>query len=399
MKTLYIDCNMGAAGDMLMSALLELHPNPDEFISRMNALGIPHVQFDKSPSVKCGITGTHINITVDGQHENEHIHDHGHSHHHHTGMHEIEHIISEIDIPENVRTDIMAVYNLIAEAESHAHGCEINQIHFHEVGSMDAVADITGVCMLIHELKIDKIIASPIHVGCGHVKCAHGILSVPAPATAYILRNIPIYGGSIHSELCTPTGAALLAHFADEFGSMPIMRVSKIGYGMGTKDFETANCVRVMLGDIQSDENKILELKCNIDDMTAEEIGFATKQLMKAGALDVFTVPIGMKKNRPATLITCICRPADKETMVKAIFKHTSTIGIRQSVCERYVLDRTEDTVKTAYGDVCVKRASGYGIKRVKAEYNDAAEIADRLGCSIHEARQLIEKEAQNSEQ
>ena len=405
MKTLYIECNMGAAGDMLMSALLELHPNAEEFLNRLNKLGIPNVTVSKTASVKCGITGTHIDVNVNGEHEDEHMHDHHdhhhdhHHHHHHTGMHEIEHIIEQFDIPEKVRTDILAVYHLIAEAESHAHGCEIEQIHFHEVGQMDAVADITGVCMLINELGVDKIIASPIHVGCGQVQCAHGILPVPAPATAYILKDIPIYGGNVQGELCTPTGAALLAHFADEFGNMPVMRVSKIGYGMGAKDFETANCVRVMLGETESEAQQVLELKCNIDDMTAEEIGYATEQLLKLGAVDVFTVPIGMKKNRPGTLLSCICKTSDKETMVNAIFRYTSTIGIRQNICERYILDRTENTVKTKYGDVRVKQSEGYGVKRVKAEYDNVARIADELGISINETRRLIGEELEKNEQ
>ena len=348
MKTLYIECNMGAAGDMLMSALLELHPNAEEFLNRLNKLGIPNVTVSKTASVKCGITGTHIDVNVNGEHEDEHMHDHHdhhhdhHHHHHHTGMHEIEHIIEHFDIPEKVRTDILAVYHLIAEAESHAHGCEIEQIHFHEVGQMDAVADITGVCMLINELGVDKIIASPIHVGCGQVQCAHGILPVPAPATAYILKDIPIYGGNVQGELCTPTGAALLAHFADEFGNMPVMRVSKIGYGMGAKDFETANCVRVMLGETESEAQQVLELKCNIDDMTAEEIGYATEQLLKLGAVDVFTVPIGMKRTARELCFRVYVKLRTKETMVNAIFRYTSTIGIRQNICERYILDRTE---------------------------------------------------------
>ena len=367
MKTLYIECNMGAAGDMLMSALLELHPNAEEFLNRLNKLGIPNVTVSKTASVKCGITGTHIDVNVNGEHEDEHMHDHHdhhhdhHHHHHHTGMHEIEHIIEHFDIPEKVRTDILAVYHLIAE--------------------------------------VDKIIASPIHVGCGQVQCAHGILPVPAPATAYILKDIPIYGGNVQGELCTPTGAALLAHFADEFGNMPVMRVSKIGYGMGAKDFETANCVRVMLGETESEAQQVLELKCNIDDMTAEEIGYATEQLLKLGAVDVFTVPIGMKKNRPGTLLSCICKTSDKETMVNAIFRYTSTIGIRQNICERYILDRTENTVKTKYGDVRVKQSEGYGVKRVKAEYDNVARIADELGISINETRRLIGEELEKNEQ
>ncbi len=397
MKTLYIDCNMGAAGDMLMSALLELHPDADGFLNGLNTLGIPNVTVSRLPSVKCGITGTHIDVGINGVHEDEHMHEH--HHHHHTGMHEIEHIIKHFDIPENVRADILSVYHLIAEAESHAHGCEVEQIHFHEVGQMDAVADITGVCMLMHELNIDKVVASPVRVGFGQVRCAHGTLPVPAPATAYILKDIPIYGGNIQGELCTPTGAALLAHFADEFGDMPVMRVSKIGYGMGTKDFDTANCIRVMLGEAENESRQVLELKCNIDDMSAEEIGYATSQLMKSGAIDVFTVPIGMKKNRPGTLLSCICKKTDKETMVNAIFRYTSTIGIRQNICERYVLDRTETTVKTKYGDVRIKQSEGYGIKRAKIEYDDIAKISEELGISASEARRLIAEGLEKNEQ
>lgn len=402
MRILYIDCNMGAAGDMLMSALLELHPDADGFLERLNALGIPNVKISKNKSVKCGITGTHVDVSVGGEQEDEHMHEHhGHHHehhHHHTGMHEIEHIISHFDLPEGVRTDILAVYHLIAEAESHAHGCEIDQIHFHEVGAMDAVADVTGVCMLMHELGIDKVIASPVHVGCGQVKCAHGILPVPAPATAYILKDIPIYGGGIQGELCTPTGAALLAHFVNEFSDMPVMRVSKIGYGMGTKDFETANCLRVMIGEGEEEKNQVLELKCNIDDMTAEEIAFAEEQLRKTGALEVFDVPVNMKKNRLGTLIYCICKPSDKDNIVKAIFRYTSTIGVRQNVCERYVLDRTESVIETKYGSVRVKSVEGYGVKRAKTEYDDVVKIAEMLGVSVREARALVEKELENNE-
>lgn len=402
MRILYIDCNMGAAGDMLMSALLELHPDADGFLERLNALGIPNVKISKNKSVKCGITGTHVDVSVGGEQEDEHMHEHhGHHHehhHHHTGMHEIEHIISHFDLPQRVRADILAVYHLIAEAESHAHGCEIDQIHFHEVGAMDAVADVTGVCMLMHELGIDKVIASPVHVGCGQVKCAHGTLPVPAPATAYILKDIPIYGGGIQGELCTPTGAALLAHFVNEFSDMPVMRVSKIGYGMGTKDFETANCLRVMIGEGEEEKNQVLELKCNIDDMTAEEIAFAAERLRKTGALEVFAVPANMKKNRQGTLLSCICKPSDKDNIVKAIFKYTSTIGVRQNVCERYVLDRTENIVETKYGSVRIKRAEGYGVKRAKTEYDDVVKIAEMLGVSVREARALVEKELENNE-
>ena len=402
MKTLYFECNMGAAGDMIMSALLELHPHPDSFMERLNGLGIPNVTFKKSTSVKCGISGTHVEVAVGGTVENEHMHEHGHHHehehhhehghshehhqeheHHHTGMSEIEHIIGHLDIPERVKNDAIGVYKLIAEAESHAHGCEISEIHFHEVGTMDAVADVVGTCLLINELNVDRIIASPINVGSGQVRCAHGILPVPAPATAHILGGVPIYSNDIQGELCTPTGAAILKYFSQEFSTMPVMKISKIGYGMGSKDFEAANCVRVMLGETQDKSDTVSELCCNLDDMTGEAIGFAIDRLFDAGALDVFTTPIGMKKNRPGILLTCICRENQRDEMLGLIFKHTSTIGVREYITNRYTLDRTIETTHTQFGDVRVKRSTGWGVSKIKAEYDDMEKIARENNISI----------------
>lgn len=190
-------------------------------------------------------------------------------------------IIDGLDIPDPVKEDMKAVYALIAEAESHAHGMPVDQIHFHEVGTMDAVADIAGVCLLFHELGADQIIASPVHVGSGHVHCAHGILPVPAPATAHILQGIPAYSTQVQGELCTPTGAALLKHFVKEFREMPVMTTSKIGYGMGKKDFERANCVRAFLGDTAETGDEIAELSCNLDDMTAEPLALRRRRCSK----------------------------------------------------------------------------------------------------------------------
>lgn len=265
MKTLYIECNMGAAGDMLMAALLEICQEPEVFVDKLNDLQIPKVTYRSEKAVKCGITGTSMSVLVDGKEEEcEDVHGHHHAHagieehshehhgehsHHHTSMREITTMIKTLNLPDKVKQDAIAVYQLIAEAEGHVHGKPVDAIHFHEVGTMDAVADVVGVCYLLHELNPEQIVSSPIHVGMGQVHCAHGILPVPAPATAYILRGVPIYSGEIYGELCTPTGAALLKHFSAKFGSMPVMNVDEIGYGMGKKDFEAANCVRVMLGE------------------------------------------------------------------------------------------------------------------------------------------------------
>jgi len=258
MKTLYIDCGMGAAGDMLTAALLDLLPEDERaaFISEFNGLGIPGVSMSIDKSEKCGITGLHVSVKVNGVEEDEHMHDHSHTHghdhthtHSHNGLHDIEHIVrGHLDLSEKVRSDVMNVYGIIAEAESKVHGEPVSDIHFHEVGTWDAVADVTAVCMLMDRIAPDRVIVSPVNTGSGHVKCAHGILPVPAPATANILTGMPVYSNGIQSELCTPTGAALLKYFATDFGDMPVMTISAAGYGMGKKDFEIANCVRIIAG-------------------------------------------------------------------------------------------------------------------------------------------------------
>ena len=403
MKILYIDCGMGAAGDMLTAALIELLPDPDAFLEKLNALSIPDIRFTKEKSNKCGITGTHMRVTVDGLEEDEDMYgaDHGHEHHHHehehhghehhhSGMHEIEHIISDLTLPAKVREDILAVYTLIAEAESHVHGVPVSEIHFHEVGTMDAIADITAVCLLMNELSPDKVVVSPIHVGSGQVKCAHGILPVPAPATAHILGDVPIYGGSIQGELCTPTGAALLKHFASAFGDMPIMKTKVIGYGMGKKDFPRANCVRAMLGEHEDKTDIVLELSCNVDDMTAEEVSFAMERLLEGGAKEVYTIPIGMKKSRPGTLIRVMCDEQDKEMILRLLFRHTTTIGVRECETKRYVLDRKIETQQTPYGEIRRKISSGYGVSRFKYEYDDLSRIAREQNISLEEVKKSI---------
>lgn len=405
MKTLYIDCNMGAAGDMLTAALLELLPDKERFINELNTIGIPHVTFVSEASEKCGIKGTHITVKVNGEEETEETHSHTHGHacehghehthehtHHHSNMHRIEHIVEALPIPENVKADILGVYSLIAEAESHAHGVPVSEIHFHEVGTMDAVADITAACILMNNLSPEQVVVSPINVGSGHVKCAHGILPVPAPATAYILRDAPTYSGEIKSELCTPTGAALLKHFATKFGNMPVMRTNAIGYGMGKKDFTAANCVRVFLGETENSSDIITELCCNLDDMTPEAVAFAQEQFFNAGALDVYTVSAQMKKNRPGFLLNVMCREEDKDEMLKLIFRHTTTLGVRENISRRYTLSRTVEAVQTEFGEVRKKVSEGYGVTKEKYEYEDIARIAREQKISLCDVTDRIKK-------
>ncbi len=381
MRTLYIDCGMGAAGDMLTAALLELVPNREEFLREFNELGIPNVELSAEKCVKCGIAGTHVCVKIHGQEEGE-----VQSHHvHNSGLCRIEDILSRIALPGAVKLDVLAVYRLIAEAESHVHGIPVEQIHFHEVGNLDAIADVTAVCMLMYKLKPDEVIASPVHVGCGTVRCAHGILPVPAPATAEILKSVPIYGGEIRGELCTPTGAALLKYFVTKFGDMPVMKLAQVGYGMGKKDFESANCVRVLMGQREDGMESITELSCNVDDMTGEAVGFALEQFLCHGALDAYTVPVGMKKSRPGFKICVLCRNVDKNAMVSLIFKHTTTIGIRENTCRRYTLNRKLENIDTSFGIVRRKISSGYGVERMKYEYEDLIQIAREQNKGIQE--------------
>lgn len=449
---------MGAAGDMLAGALMELLPDPQGFVDEFNALGIPEVTMEQVKTQKCGITGTKVRMLIQGKEEHEyyriHHHDHdgshghdhkhfahgdshghdhehpddgdshghdhehpddgdfhGHDHvheHHHTGLEEIRGILRELPLTEKVREDALQVYELIAEAEGKAHDRPSMQVHLHEVGTLDAIADVTAVCMLMERLSPDRVIASPVHVGSGQVRCAHGILPVPAPAVAHILRGVPIYGGEIKGELCTPTGSALLKHFAHEFGSLPAMSLDQTGYGMGTKDFPAANCVRAMLGfdvgtvaahaertvrkeTVESDGQSLIQLECNVDDMTGEQIGFAVEELLKTGAREVFTTPVGMKKSRPGVLLTVICEAFEREKIVRAIFLHTTTIGMRETAIVRHVLRRSLEQVDTSFGPVTVKHSTGYGVDRKKAEYEDLASIARQRGVSLQDVLEEID--------
>ena len=418
MKTLYLECAMGAAGDMLMAALLELIPDKQAFIEKMNGLGLPGVHVETEQAVKCGITGTHMKVTVNGEeeesqdvhdhhhdhdhehhhdhdhdhaHEHHHDHDHGHHHHHHATVADIEGIIDGLNVSEKVKADAKAVYALIAEAESKVHGHPVSEIHFHEVGTLDAVADVVGVCLLMEAIGAEKIAASPVHVGSGHVHCMHGILPVPAPATALILNGIPTYGGQVQGELCTPTGAALLRHFVSSFGDRPVMATAAIGYGMGKKDFERANCVRAFLGESEGNREAITKLECNLDDMTGEAVGFAMEQLFRAGARDVYTQPIGMKKSRPGVLLSVICLPQDADRLAGIVMKHTTTLGIRRQDMGRYILERKIETVETPYGPVRVKTACGFGVQRRKAEYDDVAALAEQNGLSLDDIRKGLQ--------
>ena len=405
MKILYIECNMGAAGDMLMSALSELIPDPDGFIATMNGLKLPGVRFERGRAEKCGILGTHIAVTVDGEeevvedvplsgehhhdhgHEHHHDHDHGHGHHHHhhTTADDIYGIIDGLPLSDAVKGHAKAVYGLIAQAEAEVHGAPVTQIHFHEVGTLDAVADVVGACLLMDMIRPDRVVVSPVHVGSGQVKCAHGVLPVPTPATARLLAGVPIYGGRIRGELCTPTGAALLKHYADEFGDMPVMTVERTGIGTGSKDFEWANVLRATVGEGADRAGTVAELRCNLDDMTGEAISFAAETLLREGALDAWCQPIYMKKGRPGTMLCCLCPEAEAERFAKLMLRHTTTLGVRWQVVRRMTLDREPVDLDSPWGGIKGKRSFGHGVERVKAEFDEVIRIAREEGLSVGE--------------
>ncbi|ERK56607.1 MULTISPECIES: nickel pincer cofactor biosynthesis protein LarC [Oscillospiraceae] len=412
MKTLFIECNMGAAGDMLMAALYELLEDRQAFLDAMNALGLPGVRVEAQAAATCGIAGTHMTVAVHGQeetggsvpaeaphphvhshgeahghdhdyhhhhdHDHDHPHDHGEGHHHyHATPGHIGELLDGLPLPEEVRRRARRVYDAIARAEAKAHGCPVGDVHFHEVGALDAVADVAGVCYALYLLAPERIVVSPIHVGSGTVRCAHGVMPVPAPATANLLSGVPICGGTIQGELCTPTGAALLTSFADAYGPMPVMVTKAVGVGIGTKQFQQANCVRAFLGETVEEANgEILELVCNVDDMTPEALSFAASRLLEAGALDVYTLPGTMKKGRPGHVLTVLCVPEQEGELARRILAETTTNGLRVRRCGKYFLTPGAGMVQTRWGPVKLKLARGYGITHVKPEFEDAAELA-----------------------
>lgn len=418
MKTLYLECAMGAAGDMLMGALYELCPEKERFLAVMNSL-LPGVSVTAEPVKRQGVAGTHMRVVIHGEeeepggaahshgadhghnhpHGHEHNHDHAHDHDHSSGHHhhtpgEIAGLIDSFSLPTAVKDRAKAVYQRLAAAESRAHGVPVEAVHFHEVGALDAVMDVTGVCLLLAWLAPDKVLASPVTVGSGTVRTAHGVLPVPAPATAFLLEGIPVATGDIAAELCTPTGAALLGTFAEGFGPLPAGTILGCGYGCGTKDFPRANCVRAFLleeeGGAEGPNDAVTELKANIDDMTGEALGFAMDALLAAGALDVSYQPIQMKKNRPGVLLTCLCRPAEADRLAKEMLRHTTTFGVRRTDCTRYALSPASVTEHSPYGPVRRKEGIGYGVTKSKVEYTDMARIAREQNIPLSQVQDVL---------
>ena len=380
MKTLYLECTMGAAGDMLTAALLELVPDRAAALARINALGIPGVHVHADSATVCGLVGTRVDVHIHGHVEEEHPHHHDHDHHdhhhhhHHASRADIAAQIAALNTSDAVKAHVQAVYDLIADAEAKAHGCPVSEIHFHEVGMTDALSDIASVALLLEELAPARVVASRPEVGGGVVHCAHGTLPVPAPATVNILAGVPATSGAANCELLTPTGAALLVHFADAFGPMPPLAVDRTGLGLGHREVPgRLNGVRAFLGEEVASSaggpnGRIAELRANIDDMTGEDLAFACDKLRAAGALDVSLAPLTMKKGRPGHLLIVLAPFDLADALAAAILRETSTFGVRRIDCARYELER-----EIVPGDIRVKVGRGYGVEKSKPEFADRA--------------------------
>lgn len=387
MKTLYIECNAGASGDMILGALTDLLGNREEFGQTIESLGIPGVKVSAETGESKKITGTKIHITVDGIEEGHGKEGHRHAH---RRLSDVLGIINGLNVSDRVKKDASEIYAIVAGAESKAHGVPVDLVHFHEVGALDAVADIVGACLLIEKIDPEEIIVSPVRTGYGQVRCAHGTVPVPAPATADILKGIPVYAGDEEGEFCTPTGAAVLRHFADRFQRMPEMVFDGLGCGIGSREFGIANVLRAYLGNTGNVLPSIKEITCDIDDMTPEDLGGIIGLLLESGALDAFIKPCIMKKGRPGFELTCLCKDENLDKLVRTVLAHTSTRGLRVHECTRYAMESRFDSCRTEYGNIGIKISEGFGLRKWKPEYRDILRAADGNGVTVSDVRNAI---------
>jgi uncharacterized protein (TIGR00299 family) protein len=397
-KIAYLECPTGIAGDMCLGALVNLGVPLEYLITQLKGLGIESEYHLREEQVKRqGQLATKIFVDLQSDHDHHH-HDHPPARH----LPEIESLIQQANLPLRVREWSLKVFQKLAIAEGKVHGICPEKVHFHEVGAADALVDIVGTCLGLDYLNIDQLYCSALPTGGGTVKAAHGRLPVPVPAVLKLLedRQVPVYHNGIEKELVTPTGAAIAVTLAASFGSPPPMKLEKIGLGAGSQDLAIANIVRLWLGESFSPTNleTISVLETQIDDLNPQVIGYLFELLFKAGALDVFTQPVGMKKNRPGLLLTVICQPDQVSVCEDIIFRETTTLGIRHFRQERTILNREFHIVKTIYGDVRVKIAlRSNQVINVQPEYEDVAAIARKNNQSWRYIHQLVLREWENS--
>jgi uncharacterized protein (TIGR00299 family) protein len=426
MKILYYDCFCGISGDMNLAALIDLGVPKEYLIQELLKLNLNlEYEIKIQQAAKLGITGTRVDVMLkdefndkvriseqashehshhqdedhhhdDNNHDHEHSHIHEHTHsneehahnheHHHRNLKDIEEIINLSDLSNKVKELSLKMFIKVAEAEAKVHGKPLYEVHFHEVGAIDSIVDIVGAAICLDYLNVDKIIASPVQVGGGFVKCAHGLMPVPAPATTEILKNIPINTGIVQFETTTPTGAAILSANAQEFISKVDFSITKVAYGIGHRDLEIPNVLRVYLGEKESFEKveKQYIIETNIDDMNPEIYGYIEEKLFEAGALDVFKTPIVMKKGRPGVKLSVLVDEKNEKALLDIIFEETTSIGVRKYEVEKIMLDREFSKVKTEYGDITVKKSYYKGkLVKYKPEYEECKIIAKEKDIAI----------------
>jgi len=381
MKVAYLDCFAGISGDMTLGALLDAGVDKDRFQAEIKKLSEVNFDLKIGKVTKNGIEATNVEVVTPHEHHHRHLKD-------------IVQIIESSDLPDSTKAKAVRTFQVLAEAEGAVHGTSADHVHFHEVGAVDAIVDIVGSCILFEMLGVDRIIASPLPVGHGFVEAAHGRIPLPAPATVEILKGVPVYDAKVEGELVTPTGAAIVRALADGFGAMPTMSVESVGYGAGKTDFPFPNVLRVMIGESAEEHpanEKVSIVETNIDDMNPEFYDSVFDRLFKAGALDVYTTPILMKKNRPAVLLSAVCPVEKVEHISEVILTETSTFGVRITSAHRRCLDRKWHTVSTKYGDIRIKVGLLGGREIVASpEYEDCRKAADAHGVSV----QTVYKEA-----
>jgi len=388
MRILYYDCFAGISGDMNLGALIDLGVDPEFLIAELQRLNIEGFHLEIQKDIRRGISGTKATVVIENQENEKHRH-----------LRHVEELINQSTLAENVKMMSLKIFDLIAVAEGKVHNISKESVHFHEVGALDSIADIVGAAICLDYLKVDKVISSPIQLGGGMVKCAHGIMPVPAPATTEIVRNVPVRTGLVQHEATTPTGAAILVATVDEFTDQINFKIQKTGYGIGQRDIsEVPNVLRVFLSENDKmDESTTLEdawmVECNIDDMNPEWYDHLFRKLFEAGASDVFLTPIIMKKSRPANTLSVLCNSNIKPEIKAIIFKNSTTIGLREYSVTKTVLEREERVIETELGMVKVKYSYYQGKEiRLKPESDELARLATNHGLSLNEVEKIINK-------
>ena len=388
MKILYYDCFAGISGDMNLGAMIDLGVDQNHLTEELKKLSIEGFYLDISPDIRRGVSGTKATVIIENPDNEKHRH-----------LRHIHELINNSTLSDKVKSNSYKIFRLIAEAEAKVHHIDIEKVHFHEVGALDSIADIVGAAICLDYLKVDRVLSSPIQLGGGTVKCAHGIMPVPAPATALIVTGIPVKMGLLQHEATTPTGAAILAAMVDEFTENINFKITKTAYGIGQRDIsDVPNALRLYLletteEDIGLSTETAILLECNIDDMNPEHFEYLLELLFEEGAQDAWFTPILMKKSRPATTVSVLCKPESVEVFKKVLFKNTTTIGLREYSLSKTALRREERMIETQFGSVRVKESFYEGKSvRLKPEYDDCKALAMEHKISISEIESEVLK-------